>query len=112
MATVHRCPHRTTPGRTRRRRRTGPRPRRPETCRPAHRRARAGARLPPLDAAYGQVVIFGGYGPLPAADGGAAAGDGGSLDDVRVLHLARPECRGPPEEDDKADRARKSLLPG
>ncbi len=55
--------------------------------------------------------MFGGYGPLGvAADGGGGA-DGGSLDDLRVLHLVRADCAGPADSD-KPDRARKSLLPG
>ena len=64
-----------------------------------------------------QVVLFGGYGPLPVGEGAGALGEGGSLDDVRVLHLVRAECRGPAQGDDKggpgsSGRARKFLLPG
>jgi hypothetical protein len=58
-----------------------------------------------------QVIVFGGYGPLGAGLDGGGGPDGGSLDDLRVLHLVRPDCAGPADSD-KPDRARKSLLPG
>ena len=78
------------------------------TTKQPHSRPTRPSRRQPSPKRVPQVVVFGGYGPLE----GAGGGDGGSLDDVRVLHLVRPECHVPPDGDAKAGRASMKLLPG